>query len=138
MKPPFWRLEVVGDAELGYALSMKLTCALLVFCGALPVVLAQKKEQTDPRLRELRTYLRENFGMSGYETSWYKAITDVRIAGDTAIAQVNPPSTASAVCSGISGFVYDRTRSHKLVSVRIVDSKNRDLFNRRSVAGQCK
>lgn len=115
---------------------MRITFLLLMLCAVLPVVGADQK--SDARVKEIRTYLRENFGMPGYETTWYKAIKSVRIDADTVVAQVSPTNHASNVCGGISGFVYDRTRSHQLRAVRIEDSKNQVIIHRRSVADPCR
>jgi hypothetical protein len=107
---------------------MRLTVILL---AAIPLF-----SQTDSRTTELRTYLRENFGIRGYETSWYKAIKDARVEGDTAVAQVT--GQASGVCSGISGFVYDRTRKHGLKSVKVVGPDGKVLIDRKTVAQPCR
>lgn len=92
--------------------------------------------QSHSRTTELRTYLKENFGMPGYAASWYKAIKDARVEGDTAVAQVT--GQAPAVCSGLSGFVYDRTRKHGLKSVKIVGTDGKVLIGRKTVAQPCR
>ena len=91
--------------------------------------------QTDHRTKELRDYLRENFGMPGFETSWYKAIKDARVEGDTAVAQVT--GNAADVCFAISGFVYAPTQKHGLKNVRIVGSDEKVLIER-TIAQPCR
>jgi hypothetical protein len=92
--------------------------------------------QADPRTKELRDYLKENFGIPGYAASWYKAVKDVRVEGDIAVAQVT--GQGPAVCAGLSGFIYDRTRKHGLKSVKVVGSDGKVLIDRKTVAQPCK
>ena len=94
----------------------------------------------DPNARtanDLRTYLQDNFGHPGYETSWYNSITAVFIENDVAVAQVIPSHDAPGVCMALSGFVYTTRRSHGLRSVRIVGANGEVLIDRRTVAQRC-
>ena len=108
-----------------------LTVAFL-FYGAL---LAQGK--ADPREAELRKHLKENFGMPGYETIWYKVIKSVKIEGATVVAQIDRPTASAGVCSGISGYVFDRTAKHGLTGLTIIDATGKTLVARKSVADRC-
>ena len=109
---------------------------LLTFCAVFQMVGADSKP--DPRVKQIQSYLRENFGMPGYETTWYKSIKSVSIDGVNVVAQINTTVHASNVCSGISGFVYDRTKSHQLQGVVIEDLAKQVLVRRRSVADPCR
>ena len=110
--------------------------AQITFIGYLlsTVVLAGAESEA----KKLETYIRDNFGIPGNQTSWFKSIKAIRIDGATAIAEVSTASTAGSVCGALSGYVYDRTRSHQLHSVRIEDAKKRVLIDRRTIAEKCR
>ena len=74
---------------------------------------------------QLRIYMRENFGMPGYATSWYPRIRDVRAQGDMAVAdtdltvRVGDRTVASTICVAVSNFVFPRDRHHGLHRVQV-------------------
>ena len=91
--------------------------------------------------RALRHYLKTNFGVPGYETSWYDNILKVRVVGDTAEIVTNllrGNTKVSDICSAVSGYVYSNpNRTLGLTQVRLVDQEGRVLIHRRSVGDSC-
>lgn len=86
---------------------------------------------------ELETYLRENFGSEKYGASWYKSIKSIRVEESTAIAVVSKSTDAPGVCNGMSGYVYDKTRSHKLHGVRVLGKNGLLLIDLPNARGLC-
>jgi hypothetical protein len=115
---------------------MRIAPSVLAVCVLLTGACGERK--SDATATEIQTYLRENFGMPGYETSWYGGIKSVRIDGDAVVAEVSPATLAPGVCAAVSSYVYDRTRSHGLRSIRIEDPARRVLIHRRSLADPCR
>lgn len=92
----------------------------------------------------LRDYLRQNFGMPGFETSWYRNIKDVRIDGRTVTVSTDLfPDTegkrlASPICSGVSGFVYaNDSKNYGLSAVDVRGQSNQPLIYRSDLGGRC-
>ena len=91
--------------------------------------------------RQIKTYLAENFGMTGYKTSWYDNISDVTVAGDTVTVKTNLPSkneNAGRICGGVSSFVFsNENRSLGLSVVKVLSQSGSILINRRGIGEQC-
>jgi hypothetical protein len=96
-------------------------------CRGTGVCIARQGPESFRAADESRTYLRDSFANPGYETSWYKSIEADRVENDVAVARVIPSEHASGISSAVPGFVYDKTQSHSLGSVRIVGAKTKCL-----------
>jgi hypothetical protein len=95
----------------------------------------------DQRIQQaLATYLEQNFGMPGYETSWYGSILRVEIAGDTAIAHTNlavAGEPASGICGAVSGYVFsNQNRALGISNVRVIGTQG-PLIQRSGVRDSC-
>lgn len=114
---------------------------------AAPIVTKAKVEPTtseaeNPRQTEaLRTYMKENFGLPGFETSWYGSITSASVRGTTAVLSTNltaGDTRAQGVCSGASGYIFsNQNRGLGIASVRVVGANGADLIHRRGINGRC-
>ena len=92
-------------------------------------------------VKAIEKYLSENFGVPGYETSWYYNIKGVKIQGSTVIGETDLSPfgmKASNICSAVSGFVFSReNRELSLQNVEVRDSEGRVLIKRRGLGGRC-
>jgi hypothetical protein len=89
-------------------------------------------------------YLARNFGMPGYQTSWYSLIAEATIQGNTAVIRTTAPSSpqgrqsASLICSAVSGFTNAaENRSLGITAVQVYGENNTLLVNRRAVSERC-
>lgn len=90
---------------------------------------------------EIRTYLDTNFGLPGYETSWYEAIERVEVESQTVNVHTNLESkndAARGVCGGVSGFVFSNdNRALNLQAIRILSKSGVELIERSGRRGSC-
>lgn len=108
--------------------------------------LAQQRPELERRLlckeaqRALSNELERNFGMPGYQTSWYGQILRVDVVDKTAIAKTrlsHRNAQASSICSAVSGFIFSRdNRRFELENVR-VDGTDGVLIHRIGIASRC-
>jgi hypothetical protein len=92
-----------------------------------------------PAEMELKRGLYENFGVPGWETSWYPHIKDVKITNDAVIVTSDLPrgnSTLKGICAGLSSFIYANGSTLPKVLI-IVKADGQELAIRRSIAHPC-
>lgn len=89
-------------------------------------------------------YLKRNFGMPGYETSWFTLIREVQTQGDTVTVRTDiyPDAEgkqfARAICSAVSGLIYAKGEENLGLRQIVVRAKDgRVLIQRADVADKC-
>lgn len=91
--------------------------------------------------KEIEKNLADNFGMSGYETSWYRNIIGVSVRGNIVEVRTNLSSKnekADNICGAVSGFVFsNENRSYGLNNVKVLGENGQILINRRGVNERC-
>lgn len=89
----------------------------------------------------LRKHLKENFGMPGYETSWYSSISSASIQGNTAVMKTTLTANgtpAQRICGAASGYVFDNAnRALGLQNVLVLSRSGATLIRRQGAAGRC-
>jgi len=102
--------------------------------------ISQEAENPDLAKR-IEKYLANNFGMRGYETSWYYNIIGVSVRGNTVSVKTNlasDESKASNICGAVSGFVFsNENRYLGLTNVQIYGKDGQVLINRRGLGERC-
>lgn len=93
------------------------------------------------KAKAIQKYLSDNFGVPGYNTSWYDSIKGIIVQGSTVIAEttlVAVDAKASGICSGVSGYVFsNENRGLGLQNVEVRGSKGAVLIKRIGLRGKC-
>ena len=116
---------------------------VVLFAVSLWSCTSQPKEPTTADIKnaaDLNKYLTENFGMKGYETSWYPAIQGVSVRGGDITIRTSSfaPQTHSSICMGVSGFAFSNPESYRgLDRVVILDSNGQESIVRNGLSGSC-
>lgn len=93
------------------------------------------------RAQVVTDYLKTNFGMPGYETSWFKLMREVQTQGDTVTVSTDifPDAEgkqfASGICSAVSGLIYAKGNEHLGLSQIVVRAKDGQVLIRRTGMG---
>ena len=100
------------------------------------------QETENPEVaKRIVKYLADNFGVRGYETSWYYNILGVSVRGNTVSVRTNLDSDedkASKICGSVSGFVFsNENRYLGLTNVQIYGKDGQVLINRRGLGERC-
>lgn len=102
--------------------------------------ISQEVENPDVA-KKIEKYLASNFGIRGYETSWYYNIIGVSVRGNTVSVKTNlasDESKASNICGAVSGFVFsNENRYLGLTNVQIYGKDGQVLINRRGLGERC-
>lgn len=89
----------------------------------------------------VRRYLDENFGQPGFETSWYRHISGVRVVGSRVIVATDLSTgdrdDAEGICSGTSGYVYGSNDEYGLDAVEVDAADGTVIISRDSVSESC-
>ncbi len=120
----------------------------IFFILANPVLMSGCSSSTDmaeaenPAVaREIEKYLADDFGMPGYQTSWYRNIIGVSVRGSTVDVVTNLAAKgqqAENICGAVSGFVFsNQNRPLGLNNVRVIGQNGQVLINRRGVSERC-
>lgn len=127
---------------------MKRAIAITLLCLiTLATASAQdRKDSEEPErpavVKQIKKYLRENFGWPGDETSWYHDIKDVSVRGDTVVTRTDladADEDARHICGAVSFFVFDRTHSSlNLNRVQIVGQGGKVLIDRNGIGEPCR
>lgn len=113
---------------------LRLVPLLLLYgCGTVapepkPAVQTGKNEAATI---ELQRSIRENFGMKGYETSWFPSIKEVWAEDGRAIARTDliaRDSKAGSICGVLSSFVNSNNQPYGLTGIRVLAADGRVLF----------
>lgn len=88
----------------------------------------------------IQQHLAENFGMPGYQTSWYPHIRSVTVEGSTLVIGTDLASrndVASGICSGGSNYVFANDADPSLTSLEVRGPGGQVLIHRRAVSDSC-
>lgn len=104
------------------------------------------KTASDPETRntdlanKVKTYLDEDFGVPGYETTWHRHILRIEVDGPTVVAHTDLEGSVFAarnICSALSSFVFSNENSSlRLENVRVVNESG-VLIDRTGLADKC-
>lgn len=93
---------------------------------------------------KIKAFLDRNFGVKGFETSWYAAVRRLSVHGNIVEVQTSLGTApgdnekALAICSALSGFVFDNTRRELGLSrVVVLDRDLHVRIDRDGRSGQC-
>ncbi|HEV3469089.1 MAG TPA: hypothetical protein VG148_07190 [Pyrinomonadaceae bacterium] len=100
------------------------------------------QETDNPEVaKRIEKYLASNFGMRGYETSWYYNIIGVSVRGNTVSVKTTlapDESKASNICGAVSGFAFsNENRYLGLTNVQVYGKDGQLLINRRGLGERC-
>src|SRR5687767_13807850 len=77
------------------------------------VAVANGEPENRHQIEALKTYIKENFGQPGFETSWFKQIVSVSVQGKKVVVntKLNAKSNVAkeagkGICSGVSGYAF--------------------------------
>lgn len=89
----------------------------------------------------LQKYLKRNFAVSGFVTSWYQNILFVKVIGNTVVVETDLTrgnSKLTDICGALSGFIYaNDKRSFNISKIRVVSTYGATLLRRESRSGRC-
>ena len=88
----------------------------------------------------IQQQLAENFGMPGYETSWYSHIKTVTVEDSTLVIGTDLTSrtdAASSVCGGGSNWVFTTYADPRLTSLEVRGPSGQVLIHRGAVSDSC-
>jgi hypothetical protein len=122
--------------------ALALIAIFIVILAGAPVTNGQSEGKNRPDVaKQIKTYMRNNFGMKGYETSWYANIRDVSVRGELVIMHTDLSEgdrKARNICSAASGFVFsNENRSLGLSQVRVDGINGQVLVYRRELSDPC-
>jgi hypothetical protein len=117
--------------------ALALLILMLAGCGGSSPNTAENPGQSEA----IRTYMKDNFGYPGSETSWYGSMTGISVRGNTVVINSTlsaPDARAQGLCSGASGYVFsNQNRSLGIENVQILGANGAILIDRRGVTGRC-
>lgn len=81
----------------------------------------------------LQQYLKRNFAVPGYATSWFPNILSAQIIGTTAVVITDLPQghkKLADICAAVSGFVYMNNESQGTSAIKILSVSNKTILLR--------
>jgi len=89
----------------------------------------------------IRQYVENNYGVPGYQTSWYPQIRGITVRNRTVVVTTDLSGrgpAATSICGAVSGFVFANGNEHYgLENVEVVGQSDKTLLVRRGIAGKC-
>jgi hypothetical protein len=122
--------------------TVALIAIFLIALGYAPVSKGRDEGEARPEVtKQIKKYFRSNFGMKGYETTWYGNIRDVTVRGDLVMVHTDLSdngSKARNICGAASGFVFsNENRSLGLSQVRVHGADGQALIHRKELSDPC-
>ncbi len=112
--------------------------------ATLPREPGEPANQQASRAAIIADHLHSNFGIPGYETSWYRFIRKIEVLGSqvTIRTTIYPDAEgrryATSICAAVSGLIFAKDRKDLGLDTIVVTGQGDQVLVRRSgVGGRC-